>query len=374
MNKNLYKYCLLITAILFIACSSNKTPKQQAPPPVPVAVYTVEEGKATYFDEYPGTVTALNEVELRPQVSGYITGIFFQDGQHISKGQKLYSIDQQQYQANYQQSVANLNVSEANLAKTQQDADRYTELAKNDAIAKQVVDHALADLQAAKMQVQAAKANVENVQTNVRYSTIYAPLSGTIGISNVKLGAVVSPSSIPLNTISSDDPMAVDFYVDEKQIPRFVQLQKNPAPAKDSVFTIALADGSIYNIPGKVALLDRAVDPQTGTLKTRLVFSNPNNVLRSGMNCNVRIKNNADSSQLLIPYKAVTEQMGEFFVYVFDSSKAKQRKIVLGTRINEMIIVKDGLKENEKIITQGVQKLKNGAAIKIVGDSTGNAK
>ncbi|MGI8952534.1 MAG: efflux RND transporter periplasmic adaptor subunit [Chitinophagaceae bacterium] len=372
MNKySVKKYCLIISAILFVACNSNKPQQQQqAPPPTPVAVYKVEEGKATYFDEYPGTVTALNEVELRAQVSGYVTGIFFRDGQHVTKGQKLYSIDQRQYQANYQQAVANLNVSEANLAKAQQDADRYTELEKHDAIAKQVVDHALADLQAAKMQVQAAKANVENVQTNVRYSTIYAPLSGTIGISNVKLGAVIAPDQTILNTISSDDPMAVDFYVDEKQIPRFVQLQHQKNNHRDSTFTLVLSDQSLYPFPGRIALLDRAIDPQTGTLKTRLVFDNENNVLRAGMNCNVRIKNNGDSAQLLIPYKAITEQMGEYFVYVVDSSKAKQRKIILGTRINDKIIVKDGLKENEQIVTEGVQKLKNGATIKIVSDST----
>ena len=194
----------------------------------------------------------------------------------MNKGQKLYDIDRQQFQASYDQSVANLNVSKANLAKAQQDADRYSDLLKQDAIAKQVYDHAMADLQSAKMQVQAAQSNVRNVQTTVKYSSIYASFSGTIGISLVKTGALVTANQTLLNTISSDDPIAVDIAVDQKQIPRFIQLQQHPSRPTDSVFTLQLPDNSIYPQQGKVSFIDRAVDPQTGTIKARLIFQNPN--------------------------------------------------------------------------------------------------
>src|SRR4051812_13253320 len=139
MNNRFCFTGIMALSILLIASCGDKKPAQgpQAPPAVPISVYTVTEGSATYFDEYPGTVTALTEVELRPQVAGYITGIHFQDGQRVTKGMKLYTIDQQQYQASYNQAVANLNVSKANLARAQQDADRYGDLAKKDAIAKQ---------------------------------------------------------------------------------------------------------------------------------------------------------------------------------------------------------------------------------------------
>jgi membrane fusion protein (multidrug efflux system) len=196
----------------------------QPPPAVPVTVQTVTTGKATYYDQYPATVTALNQVELRPQVSGYITGIFFKDGNKVKKGQKLYSIDQQQYQANYQQALANVAVQQTNLVKAQKDANRYHELEKQDAIAKQQVDYADAALAAAQKQVEAAQANVRAVQTAVRYSTIYAPFDGTIGISQVKMGAPVSAGQTVLNTISSDNPVAVDIAVDQKLIYRFSQL------------------------------------------------------------------------------------------------------------------------------------------------------
>jgi RND family efflux transporter MFP subunit len=368
----LYRFLLSTVVLALASCSSSDKPAEapKAPPPVPVLLYTVQKGSATYYDEYPATVVALNEVQLRPQVTGYITGVFFKDGQHVSKGQKLYAIDQQQYQASYNQALANLNVAKANLGKAQQDADRYAELQKNDAIARQTVEHAQADLQASKMQLEAAKANVASVQTNVRYSTIYAPFEGTIGISQVKLGAAVSPGQTILNTISSDNPIAVDVAVDQKEIARFVTLQQQPNSARDSVFTLALPDQSVYPYPGQISLIDRAVDPQTGTIKARISFSNKGNILRSGMNVNVRVKNNGNSQSILIPARSVMEQMGEYFVYVVgDSNKVAQRKVITGQVINDKIQVKKGLEENEKIVMEGIQKLRDGSAVQPARDS-----
>jgi len=364
---------ICVAAGFFSSCGSSNKPAEapKAPPPVPVVVYAVQKGNAVYYDQYPATVVALNEVQLRPQVTGYITGIFFKDGQHVSKGQKLYAIDQQQYQASYNQAVANLNVANANLGKAQQDADRYAELLKKDAIARQTAEHAQADLQASKMQLEAAKANVASVQTNVRYSTIYAPFDGTIGISQVKMGTAVSPGQTILNTVSTDNPIAVDVAVDQKEIVRFLMLQQKTTGAKDSTFSLTLSDQSVYPFSGHISLIDRAVDPQTGTIKTRLVFPNKNNFLKSGMSCNIRVKNNGTSQSLLIPAKAVTEQMGEYFVYVVgDSNKVTQHKIQTGQVINDKIMVKGGLNENDKIVIEGVQKLHDGTVVQPAKDST----
>ena len=137
--KFIYYLLFLFTATFVLsACNDNKNQQQQGPPPaVPVTITQVTSTKAVYYDEYPGTVTALNEIKLTPQVSGYITGIYFKDGQSVKKGQRLYSIDAQIYTANYDQAIANLQVQEANLVKAQKDADRYQELEKHDAIAKQ---------------------------------------------------------------------------------------------------------------------------------------------------------------------------------------------------------------------------------------------
>lgn len=377
MKNTFFQISFIISICILAACGDKKDDKaaQQPPPAIPVGITTVEKGAAVYYDEYPATITALNEVEIRAQVSGYLTGIHFKDGQHVNQGQKLYSIDQQQYRGTYEQAVANLNVAKANLARAQQDADRYQQLAAQDAIARQTLEHALADLNTAQSQVAAQQANVSAVGTNLKYSTIYAPLTGTIGISQVKFGAAVSPGTTVLNTISSDNPMAVDFAVDEKSIIRFTQMQQQGSNAKDSIFTIVLPDGSTYPVPGQISVVDRAIDPQTGTIRVRLVFTNNNNILRPGMSCNVRVKNTNGTEQLLIPYQAVTEQMGEYFVYVVsDSSKVFQRKVTLGRRIAQDVIVQKGLEGNEQIVTTGVQKLREGAVVKAGTDSTQQAQ
>ena len=162
---------------MLAACGGKQQQQQGPPPAVSVTVEEVKTTDAAYYDEYPGTVVALNQTELRAQVTGYITGIYFKDGAKVSKGQRLYSIDQQLYNANYQQADANLQVQETNLLKAQKDADRYHELDKKDAIAKQQVDYADAALEAAKKQVDAAKANVNAVRANVNFATIVAPFS-----------------------------------------------------------------------------------------------------------------------------------------------------------------------------------------------------
>src|ERR1700754_53569 len=180
-------------SFFWISCGSNASAKPLQQTATPVSVVSAKLEQVTYYDEYPGTITALNQVDITPQVSGYITGVFFKDGQHVMKGQLLYTMDQQQYQANVLQADANYKAAEANLQMAQQDADRYLYLQKNDAVATQLVDHSLASLQAAKMQLAAARAAIQNVQTGLKYSTIHAPLSGTIGISMVKPVAAVSP-------------------------------------------------------------------------------------------------------------------------------------------------------------------------------------
>ncbi|MBS1618735.1 MAG: efflux RND transporter periplasmic adaptor subunit [Bacteroidetes bacterium] len=359
---------ILIAILSFVLSlmSACNTKGQQGgwDPNAPVAVTTapVKLQAASYTETYPGTVVALNQVELRAQVSGFVTAIYFKDGDHVRQGQQLYSIDAQLYAANYEQAQANVNVQETNLLKAQQDAERYHNLAKEDAIAQQQVDYADAALAAAKKQVEAAKAAVRGVQTSVKYTTITAPFDGTIGISQVKVGAAVTAGVTLLNTVSTDDPMAVDFSVDQKEIYRFARLEQT-AKAGDTTFSIAFGKTDVYPHHGHISLLDRAVDPQTGTLKVRLEFPNKERLLRAGMNCDVLVGNASTAPVVLIPYKAVTEQLGEFFVYVADGGKASQRKVHLGAQVGTDVIVKDGLKEGESIVTEGVQKVHEGSVL-----------
>jgi RND family efflux transporter MFP subunit len=365
------KIIVPLLIVLAFGCTHQDPPPP--PSPVSVTVFTVKAGNAIFYNSYPATLTAVNQVEIRPQVSGYVAGIYFKEGQRVEKGQKLYQIDQQQYRSAYEQALAQQNASEANLAKVQQDADRYQELGRQDAVAQQTVQHAMSDLEAAKKQVDAAKANVKAMEVNLRYSTIYAPLSGTIGISAVKQGASVSPGTTLLNTISSDDPIAVDVAMDESMIPFVVKEYQMNFSKTDSTFTLTLPDQTKYPYPGKIFIIDRAVDPQTATIKVRFLFPNPGNLLRVGMSANLQILNNSGEQSILIPYRATVEQMAEYFVFVVNSDTVVQRKLSLGRRIRDMVVVRSGLQANETIALDGVQKLKDGSKVNVAMPPTTGA-
>lgn len=346
------------------SCGSKQEAAQQAPPP-PVAVRAVkvEQKPVTGIDEYPSTLVPLNEVEIRPQISGYITNIYIKDGQKVERGQKLYEIDRSKYQAAKQQAEANVAIAEANLARVTKDVERYERLMEQDAIARQQVDYAKADLLTAQSQLTAAKAQLQSASTDLNYSVILAPFSGTIGISKVRLGAQVSPGQPLLNTLSSVDPIQVNFAINEREIPRFNRIMKdNNLP--DSLFTIQLTDGSKYPYPGKLTTIDRAVGRQTGTINLRVEFPNPDKELIPGMTVTLRVINQDYGNQLTIPFKAVTEQMGEYFVYVVDAENTvHQQKLELGTLLGSEIVVRKGLQQGQQIVLEGIQKIREGAKV-----------
>ncbi|HWD89653.1 MAG TPA: efflux RND transporter periplasmic adaptor subunit [Mucilaginibacter sp.] len=369
----------LISCLLLGACKKKQPPQN---PEIPVNLYKVKAKKVLYYDKYPSTTQALSQVNLLPQVTGAITGIFFKEGSHVSKGEKLYEIDKRLFEAAYDQAVANLQVQQSNQVQAQQDADRYVYLNKYNAVAKQQYDHAMITLEQAKSTVKAAEQQVKTAKTNLNYAVVYVPFDGTIGFSMVKLGDVVNPGATILNTISTDNPMAVDFIINEKQLTHFEQLQGPAQDKVDSLFTILLPDNSLYPELGKISVIDRAVDPQTGSIRIRLVFPNPKKELRAGMSCIVRVHNQDSGPQLVIPNKAVVEQMGEYFVFVAKDSVirthmdtvnhvtnpkpklvASQKKVQPGQTVGANIIVKNGIQEGDRIVIDGLQSLHDGSQI-----------
>ena len=362
--------------LLMISCGKAKPPAQRGGA-VPVTAYTVQLKNIVYYDSYPATVEALNETELHSEVSGYVTGIFFKEGSQVAKGQRLYEIDRTKYKAALDQAKANVGIAEANLDKAQRDVDRYTALNQQNAIAKQVYDDAITSLENMKMQLQAAKSALVNAETDYNYSLITAPFSGTIGFSSVKLGAFIVPGQTLLTTVSSNDPVGVDLVVDEKAIPVFTALRAREAkePVRedpDSTFRLVLPDKINYRYNGKISVIDRAVDSQAGTIRIRIVFPNKDAELKPGMNCEVRVLNNSSGQKLTIPYKAVVEQMGEYFVYRIDSGKVKQVKIEPGLSMVESIEVKKGLNPGDQIVLDGLQKVSNGSKVQIGSGNQGN--
>ncbi len=379
---------VLLSSLIFLSCKEKKQPP---PPKVPVNLYTVASQPVTYYDQYPSTTEALSQVNLLPQVQGYVRGIFFKEGTKVKKGQKLYEIDRSLYNDAYEQAVANLKVTQGTLVQSQQDADRYVYLNKYHAVARQLYDHAMITLDNAKNSVKAAEQTVRTAKTNLGYSVIYAPFDGTIGFSQVKLGNLVVVGQTILNTISTDDPIAVDFYINEKQIPGFESMEQDKNNDQDSLFTILLPNNTLFPYVGKISIIDRAVDPQTGTIRVRLIFPNQKDVLKPGMSCVVRVHNEDRSPQIVIPNRAVVEQMGEYFVFIAkdtvinvghsgeakgESNKSEEdtaskgphllafeKKIQLGQTIGANVVVKKGLTDGEEIIVDGIQQLHDGVAV-----------
>ena len=365
---------------------------------------TVTTQRVFYYDKYPSTTVALQQVTLNAQVTGYVTGIHFVEGTHVHKGQLLYTLDERLYTAAVDQARAALRVDSGNLKQQQQDADRYIYLQKHNAIANQAVDHALIALQNAKDSVFAAQQQLKTALTNLTYSKIYAPFDGTIGISQVRLGNLVTPGTTVLNTISTDDPMGVDFLVNEAQLPHFEDLQRNKQKTVDSLFTILLPNQQPFPGTGKIAIIDRAVDPQTGSITVRLAFPNPQYTLRPGMSTVVRVHNQDAAPQIVVPGRAVVEQMGEYFLFVAkdtilqshsadsagkkgsapdgeakkgedpdgkkgsDSAqtpklRAFQVKVQLGQTVGPNVVIRSGINVGDRIVVDGVQAIHEGSLI-----------
>lgn len=245
----------------------------------------------------------------------------------------------------------------------QKDLERYENLAKQDAIARQRVDYARADVETARANVAVARAQVSSAATELGYSIIKAPFTGRIGISQVRVGSQISPGQTLLNTISSDGPTGVDFVINEQELPRFNLLQQGKQP--DSTFTLTLADGTRYPHTGKLSAIDRAVGLQTGTITVRVSFPNPDRQLVAGMTVSVNVLNQDIGQQITLPFKAVTEQLGEYFVYKVQGDSVQQQNIQLGTRFQDKIVAREGLKAGDVIVVEGIQKLRQGAKIQV---------
>jgi RND family efflux transporter MFP subunit len=368
MKKRSIFWLAPFAMLAWTSCKDDAT-KQDAPPPTPVNIIEAKTGDAVYYDQYQATVVSLNNVELRSQISGFITGIFFKEGDVVSKGKPLYEIDRRKFQDALVQAQANLANANANLTKAQKDVDRYNMLLKNDAVARQTVDQATAVYETSKGQVAVAKAAVASAKTDLSYATIIAPVTGRIGISQVRLGSQIGAGTTLLNTVSSENPIGVDVVINEQDINRFYDLQKNNT---DSTFRLQLSDGvTTYNKPGKILAIDRGVNNQTGSIKVRVQFPNEQALLKDGMSGVLKVLNNKSGDRVIIPYRAVTEQMGEFFVFVTKDTTmaakkdtiALQRKVTLGPRLNDKVVIMLGIKPGDMVITDGFQRLRDSGMV-----------
>ena len=360
-------------ALFWLGCAS---PEQAKPPPPEVVVVQVEQKDVPIRKEWIGTLEGLVNAQIKPQVTGYLLRQTYQEGSFVKKGQLLFEIDQRTFQAALDEAkgrLANaegqLATTQANQVKAQQDIDRYTPLAKEQAIPQQDLDNAVqanaaaqAQVRAARAQIEAAKAAVESAQLNLGFTKVVSLIDGIAGIAQAQIGDLVSQSSL-LTTVSTLDPIKVYFPVSEREYLEYVR--ENPESARNHpALEMVLADGSIYPQKGKISFSDRQVDVKTGTLRVQGVFPNPGNVLRPGQYARVRAITKTAKGALLVPQRAVTEQQGSYQVAVVTSDNTIEiRPVGVADRVGTQWIIENGLKPGERVVAEGIQKVQAGMIV-----------
>lgn len=362
--------------ILCVACGNSKKQQQQAAmmgmkptvvaAEVVPAVYTVSE-------KFPATLVAHDIVQLKPDVSGYLEAIRVADGSNVTKGQPLYDIDRSRYTAAYGQVAATQQQAEADLAQRQRDYERYKSLLEHDAISKQTVDQAYTAMLTAQANVAAAKASVARAGTDVNHAVVRAPVTGKIGIVQVKVGDVINAGQTLINTIVNERPMFADMDIPQARLPEFLRIQKGKGG--DEKFFIQFGDGTRYGETGKVLTINNIVDPQTGTVRVRLVFENKDNMLKSGMSIVIVMQYGTPATQLAIPAKAIIQNLSETSVYTISKDNViGARDIVPGPVTDTLQLVTSGLKAGDRIVVEGLQRVKPGDTVNIAGPGAGAAK
>jgi membrane fusion protein (multidrug efflux system) len=424
MNRRLQR-SLLLRAILLLslsligfACSKNKdankataTSANNLPPTVVVA--QVEQRTVPIYSEFVGQTEASQTVEVRARAQGMLEKIYFKEGTVVRKGQVLYQIQKNEYQAKVLSAKAALAKAEADLAQARERVDviqaeaklaeaktthslarsdlaRYVPLAKQNAVTQIDLDAARAKEETTNAEVSAAQATLTNrtaavkynvqqatavvssakadlalAEINLTYCTIYAPITGIIGLQNVNEGNLVGKNEPTLlTTISSSSSLDVDFSISEAYM---LQLTKSgkAGSRRGAAFQLLLADNSVYPQEGRFSVVDRTVDPKTGTLKVRASFPNAANQLRPGQFARIRVAAEERPNAILVPAVAVQELQSAKYVLVVDAdNKIVQRTIAVADRVDDAFIVTDGLKAGERVVTEGVQKVRPGMVVK----------
>lgn len=379
MKKNQFKKPIIILtaitiSVMLTSCGSKSGGNRFAGA-TSVSVVPVEYASASTEQEYPSTLISNKQINLMSDVGGRVEDILFKEGSYVQKGQPLYDIDKSLYKAAYDQAVAQLKVAQTNMETDKTDAQRYQNLWDHNAVDKIQLDHANAQVQVAIANVEAAQANVARAQTDLRHATVVAPFGGSTDVSKVRLGDLVVANQTPLVTIVDNANMHADFYMPEND---YVKLGSSDRSIKDklSQFNLVLPDGTPYKHKGHLEFVDNTVDPTTGTIMIRLTFPNPDQFLKSGMNCVVKsTRNNSGEKFMLIPQQALQQLLDEYFVYVVnDKSTIQQAKIQLGPTSGNKQIVKSGLKPGEKVVVEGIEKVRPGVKVKAVPYSNEPAK
>jgi len=357
---------VVLAAGLAMACEKKEAPAAAAPPTEVFVADVVQKDVPVYL-ELVGQTVGNQDVEIRARVEGFLETMDFREGSLVRAGDLLYTIDRKPLEAVLAQAKADLSTAEARLAKANNDVARYTPLAAKQAVSQQELDDARAAQDAAKSQVEAAKAAVDKSTLDLGYTRVTAPISGLAGTTLVKPGNLVGRGqNTLLTTISQIDPILFRVGVTEADYLRVARRfpgRTGEAPRAAGI-QLALTDGTIYRHTGRVATVDRAVDPQTGTLGLQLEFPNADLMLRPGQYGRARLLLETKPRALLVQQRAVQELQNLYSVAVVDAeNKVGFRNVKVGQRVEAQWVIAEGLKPGERVIVEGLQRVSEGMTV-----------
>lgn len=371
---------MVVGLIVGTGCSSKQA--LGAPSAPDVEVTEVEQKDVPIYGEWIGTLDGLVNADVRPQVTGYILKQGYQEGASVRKGQLLFEIDPRPFQAVLDQAEGQSAQAKAALAnavavqrRTELDVNRYTPLAQQQAASQQDLDNAvqnnlaaIATVETAKAQIKTSEAAVETARINLEFTRLVAPIDGIAGQAQLQVGALANPASGPVTSVSTVNPIKAYFTVGEPQYlawrKRFPSEASRLEADKQLRLQLILADGSTYAHEGTFYFADRQVNESTGAIRIAGLFPNPDNILRPGGYGKIRAVIRLQKAALLVPQRAVSELQGGYQVAVVDgNNKVSIRTVKVGDRVGNEWVIADGLSRGDKIVVEGVQKLRAGATV-----------
>jgi len=365
-HRGLGLLCSLLTA-LTLACEKEQGTAAAAPE---VVVAPVERRDVDVRSEWVGTTTGFVNAQIYPKIQGYLLKQVYRDGSAVREGDLLFEIDPRQFQATFDQALGQLARAQATLKKSELDVKRYTPLVAEGAVSQQELDDATQARAASAAQVDSARATVEEARLNLHWTQVKSPISGIAGIASAQVGDLVSPTK-QLTSVSQLDPIKVAVQISEIEYMRFAkrlrEVDQTGEPSGRTALELILADGSRYPEPGHVSVAGLGVTTTTGTIEIQALFPNPDNLLRPGQFAKVRAVTARLPGALVIPHRAVRDLQGVSQVAVVGADdKVSFRNVELGPATGSDTVVAKGLEPGERIVVEGLQKVRDGMLVKPV--------
>ncbi|NVD07856.1 efflux RND transporter periplasmic adaptor subunit [Vibrio sp. JPW-9-11-11] len=364
MKKTLLSTALL-SALFLAGCGETSKGHQDTQAQLVVAdpakVIQHQQGKT-----YIGRVEAVEDTNITAQISGYLKQRHFEEGQMVEKGQLLFTIEPASFEAQRASANAALAQAQAGLKKAELDFARGENLLPKGSISQSEFDHLNAALLGARAQLEATKAQLHLAEVNLSYTEIRAPFSGRIAQSKVSTGDLISPQSGPLTTLVSLDPVHTSFSLSERERLELGidQVQGNGSGEQVEV-QVMLENGKPFNHIGKLDFIGNRIDLNTGTIAMRAVIDNPQYRLLPGQHVKVELREAQAKDVVVVPRRAVqTDLEGHFVMVVAENNVAERRNVELGRQVESGVIIRSGLSKNERVITQGLQRVRNGVPVR----------